>query len=674
MQAYNVGWVGWLKLGQVRLVMGNPIVDVVGQNDNCSEESLVNSMNSNSDISSSSVGENEYEFSTVEKAETLIGGTRVISNNLESANDDDQETRTKEPLQSSIDSHRNLKKEHATFIPLGNDGEDLNKIISCTRDDGYDSSHKTFSFSLPFGNTNLKSNSPMAILKTVLPKTPDEIIKEISRKNEIRLKLKKSNSISSLEEMELFKDEKGIDNSRIRAFKKSLEMDALKNSFKQITADPFDKTHDGYYRSRLESIWNELEGDIVIMGGYRGSILRDATTHKRIWIPLRAGFNMTKVDLLIGPNDEDELATQKKIIPDGMLTHIGPVDVSKRLIKRLEANPNLNVQQFGYDWRLSLDISAEHLKNKLQELYDKQSDKKGVYIISHSMGGLVAHKVLQDCTHLIRGIIYVGSPNQCPNILGPIRFGDDVMWNKTIFSKETNFFMRSSFYFLPLDGRCFVDKTTLKRYDFDYFDTEVWKYLGLSPLVNEKRGKSADENEKLLPKKSKSSLSLKATLNATTKFVLSTPVVRAVTGNNNKQSVEDIPSDEVFHTSYEESCEYLMRTLKRTKDYLDSLDYDPSKEYPPLAMVYGNKVPTVRGAKVNGIKDIRDGKYEDFYYGPGDGVVHHKWLLPEQRGFPVVCKIASSAGHVSLMTDLKSMAKAFISIVDSERERANPPS
>ena len=168
----------------------------------------------------------------------------------------------------------------------------------------------------------------MAILKTVLPKTPDEIIKEISRKNEIRLKLKKSNSISSLEEMELFKDEKGIDNSRIRAFKKSLEMDALKNSFKQITADPFDKTHDGYYRSRLESIWNELEGDIVIMGGYRGSILRDATTHKRIWIPLRAGFNMTKVDLLIGPNDEDELATQKKIIPDGMLTHIGPVAVS----------------------------------------------------------------------------------------------------------------------------------------------------------------------------------------------------------------------------------------------------------------------------------------------------------------------------------------------------------
>ncbi|CAI1521348.1 hypothetical protein SEUBUCD646_0J02890 [Saccharomyces eubayanus] len=654
--------------------MRNPTVDASGQDDKCSEESLANSINSNSNFSSSSEGGNECEFGRVEKVDTLIGGRRVINSNVESANNNDQETRTAEPLQSSINSRQNSEKERVNFIPLDNDDEELDKIISYTPDGGFDSSHKTFSFSLPFGNTNFKSNSPLAIFKTVLPKTPDEIIKDISRKNAIRLKLKKSNSISSLEEMELFKDEKGIDNSRLRAVKKSLEMDALKNSLKQITADPFDKTHDGYYRSRLESIWNELEGDIVIMGGYRGSILRDATTHKRIWIPLRAGLNMTKVDLLIGPNDEDELATQKKIIPDGMLTHIGPVDVSRRLIQKLEANPNVNIQQFGYDWRLSLDISAEHLKSKLQELYDKQIDKKGVYIISHSMGGLVAHKVLQDCTHLIRGIIYVGSPNQCPNILGPIRFGDDVMWNKTIFSKETNFFMRSSFYFLPVDGRCFVDKTTLKRYDFDYFDTEVWKYLGLSPLVNEKRGKLADEKEKLLPKKSKSSLSLKATFNATTKFVLSTPVVRAVTGNNNKQSVKEIPSDEVFHTSYEDSCEYLMKALKRTKDYLDSLDYDSSKEYPPLAMVYGNKVPTVRGAKVNGIQDIRDGNYEDLYYGPGDGVVHHKWLLPEQRGFPVVCKIASSAGHVSLMTDLKSMAKAFISIVDSERERANPPS
>ncbi|CAI4043976.1 uncharacterized protein SKDI_10G2980 [Saccharomyces kudriavzevii IFO 1802] len=645
--------------------------DPIPKDDRCSEQFLVDSLksDSDSDTSSSPVSEDEYGLDTVEKVDTLIGGARVISNKVESASDDEQGTRNEKLLQSSNDNHHDIEKEQANVITLDSDDEDLDEIISYSHNGHYDSSHKTFSFSLPFGNTNFRSSSPLAIIRTVLPKTPDEFIRKNLRKNEIRQKLKKTKSISSLEEMELFKYEKGIDNSRIRAFKDSLEMDTLKNSIKQITADPFDKTHDGYYRSRLESIWHELEGDVVVMGGYRGSVLRDASTRKRIWIPLKAGLNMAKVDLLIGPNDEDELKTQKEIIPDGMVTHIGPVDVSKRLIKKLEANPNLKVQQFGYDWRLSLDISAEHLRSKLQNIYNEQKSKKGVYIIAHSMGGLVAHKVLQDCTHLIRGIIYVGSPSQCPNILGPIRFGDDVMWNKTIFSKETNFFMRSSFYFLPLDGRCFVDKTTLKRYDFNFFDTEVWKQLGLSPLVNEKRGKLADEKSSLLPKKSKSSLSLRATLSATTKFVLNAPVVRTVAGNNNRQPPKDVPSDEFFHTSYEDSCEYLTRTLERTKNYLDSLNYDPSKEYPPLAMVYGNKVPTVRGAKVNGIQDIKDGNYEDFYYGPGDGVVHHKWLLPEQRGFPVVCKIASSTGHVSLMTDFKSMAKAFISIVDSEKEK-----
>ncbi|CAI4034496.1 hypothetical protein SMKI_10G2890 [Saccharomyces mikatae IFO 1815] len=646
--------------------MRKVVCNLISEDERYNEELLPASRNSCSDVSSSSVNEAEGELDTIEKVDTLIGGARVISNRVESTSDDEQAARKKESVQPWNDYHENIELTQASTISLDPDDEDLDEIISYSHNGNYDNSHKTFSFSLPFGNTNFRSSSPFAIIKTVLPKTPDEFIRKNLRKNEIKQKLKKSNSISSLEEIELFKDEKGIDNSRIRAVKESLEMDALKNSIKQITADPFDKTHDGYYRSRLESIWHELEGDVVIMGGYRGSVLRDATTHKRIWIPLKAGLNMTKVDLLIGPNDEDELQTQKEIVPDGMLTHIGPVDVSKKLIKKLESNPRLKVQQFGYDWRLSLDISAEHLKNKLEEIYDEQKNKKGVYIIAHSMGGLVAHKVLQDYTHLIRGIIYVGSPSQCPNILGPIRFGDDVMWNKTIFSKETNFFMRSSFYFLPLDGRCFVDRTTLERYDFDFFDTDVWKDLGLSPLVNERREKMAHEKSKLLPRKTKSSLSLKATLNATTKFVLNAPVVRTVAGNN-KQSPREIPSDEDFHTSYENCCEYLTRTLKRTKDYLDSLAYDQNKEYPPLAMVYGNKVPTVRGAKVNGIQDIKDGNYEDFYYGPGDGVVHHKWLLPEQRGFPVVCKIASSSGHVSLMTDLKSIAKAFISIVDTEK-------
>lgn len=47
-----------------------------------------------------------------------------------------------------------------------------------------------------------------------------------------------------------------------------------------------------------------LTGNIVVLGGYRGSILRDAKTLKRIWIPLRVGFGLRKPDLAIGLTDE----------------------------------------------------------------------------------------------------------------------------------------------------------------------------------------------------------------------------------------------------------------------------------------------------------------------------------------------------------------------------------
>ena len=229
-------------------MMETPIGDLISQDDTNNKLCPPDSMEIESDESFSSVNESEGGLDTMEKVDTLIGGARVISNKVK-RNDDEQSATKTEANQPN--NYHNLEKDQASAISLDPDDEDLDEIISYSHDGNYDSSHKTFSFSLPFGNTNFRSSSPLAIFKTVLPKTPDEFIKKNLRKNEIRQKLKKSTSISSLEEIELFKYERGIDNSRLRAVKESLEMDALKNSIKQITADPFDKTHDGYYLSLI---------------------------------------------------------------------------------------------------------------------------------------------------------------------------------------------------------------------------------------------------------------------------------------------------------------------------------------------------------------------------------------------------------------------------------------
>lgn len=681
-----------------------------------SEDSDLNKDDENSRIQGldNTIPQHKHHNDSACDPSNIIGGANVLS----SSQTKDGFVGTSPTVDSDSDEDGYETVEDTETEPSQLDTKSTTSLIS--NRENHESTHKIFTFSLPFGGTSIFPSLTLPSLVTSILPGDSQDNNSALNKHKIKEKLKRSDSITSLEELALFNDTKGIDNVRARAFKKTFELESLRHTINNIRSSPGDTTHDGYETERLESIWNELDGDILIMGGYRGSILRDNKTNRRVWIPIRAGLNFRKVNLLIGPKDEDEQETQKNIRPDGMLTHVGPVDISKRLIKRLRSNSNVNFTNYGYDWRLSLDISAQKLKEKLQQLYDAQEVKKGTIIVAHSMGGLIAHKVLQDHTDLIRGIIYVGSPSECSNILGPLKFGDEVLMNKTILSKEANFFMRSSFYFLPISGSCFVDKKTYRKYKLDFFDPKLWVTLGLSPLVDQERAKierakqqmslnkdATMEQEQKMAKTEKKNGAPQPGIPTDVKDLLGIinpmTMIRSFSGTNSspsqtgsnpirmldpspflsklssatseviglkegKQCQED-EQELQFVTPYDQCLEYLDRTLKRAKAYLESLEYIPNKKYPPLVMVYSKAVPTVRGVKINGLEDIKLGHYDDFYYGPGDGVVHHKWLLPERRGFPVTAKISSNCGHVSLLSDLDSMAKAFISIMDGEQNK-----
>lgn len=665
------------------------------------------------------------QFSRKSSPDLFIGGAKVkTANTTRPSLARGRSIYDEEPNDDELEELLPVKtNEHIGSQDAVSSSADLSTIDQSDQDvQQNQATHKIFTFSLPFGGKSIIPTPSLSnIFSSVLPNELDYKT-EADNRHRIKEKLKRSDSITSLEELALFKNTKGIDNVRARAFKKTFELESLKQTLKNLTSSDGELTNDGYEVTRLENIWNEVEGDFLVMGGYRGSILRDADTHRRVWIPIRAGLNFRKVDLLIGPTDQDETQAQKLIKPDGMLTHIGPVDVSKRLIKKLRSNPKVNVVDYGYDWRLSLNISADQLCRKLEKIYDRQKVKKGTFIIAHSMGGLVAHKVLQDHTHLVRGIIYVGAPSQCPNILGPLKFGDEVLMNKTILSKEANFFMRSSFYFLPTKGTCFVNKKTYRKYNIDFFDTATWVKLGLSPVVDEARKQLEErklqtgtedtpaemDQEQSMAKTESKKKQPQPGISTEVKDLLGllnpVPILRSLSGSNapasdsakplkildptpllsklsstatdviglkeGKQCQED-EEDMTFVTPYDECVEYLEKTLHRAKKYLLSLEHIKHKIYPPLVIVYSKSVPTVRGVKIDGLVDIKKGNYDDFYYGPGDGVVHHKWLLPEQRGFPLAAKVESSCGHVSLLSDLDSMAKALISLVDKEKDKNN---
>lgn len=477
-------------------------------------------------------------------------------------------------------------------------------------------------------------------------------------------------------------------------------------------------------------VYDELEGDVIILGGYRGSILRDAKTKKRTWIPvLKAGLNISKTSLLIGPKREDELYEargRKNIVdelnsignddnetghmyPDGMLTHIGPVDISRRLLRKLNSNPNVTAKHWGYDWRLSLDILSEQLHEEIKRMNEKSTHKKGIILIAHSMGGLVAHGAMIKDPSIVRGVIYCGTPMPCSNILGPLRFTDAILLSKDILSNEANFFMRSSYVFLPPSwggedeegkngGMClFRDLRNGKRYKIDFWNADNWIEFNLNPLVSNIRLKH-DVKNGLLNLNNIKDDELRHTLKRFLKMEIDPKTESIVLHEIKRLNKPMVPFLECYS--------YLKDTLKRTSEYIKSLEYQEGVNYPPMSQIFSNGVPSVKYSLVDGEESIKRGEYYRFFYGPGDGVVYQGWTFPREKGrrrpegeedicgkgsvdrvgsegdwrareygygqkyaYELCGRIRSTAGHIGLLTDLKLMGDAISSIIEEEKKR-----
>lgn len=238
---------------------------------------------------------------------------------------------------------------------------------------------------------------------------------------------------------------------------------------------------------------HELTGDVVVLGGYRGSVLRSAEPpHRQVWVPIKVGLNIRKVDLEVGLGREADETMEEKIIPGGMLSHVGPVDISKRLFKRLRASDNaqtgrLRVHDYGYDWRLDPNYLSKRMIQFLEKLPCNQPgvppEKRGATIIAHSLGGLITRHAVNQRPDLFAGVVYAGVPKTCVNILGPFRNGDEVLLSSRVLTAQVNFTIRTSFALLPLDGRCFFNKHTKEEYPVDFFDPQTWIDYRLSPCI-----------------------------------------------------------------------------------------------------------------------------------------------------------------------------------------------
>ncbi|TID16289.1 hypothetical protein CANINC_004191 [Pichia inconspicua] len=458
--------------------------------------------------------------------------------------------------------------------------------------------------------------------------------------------------------------------------------------------------------SRELDVFDKLEGDVIVLGGYRGSTLRSVKSKRRLWIPnISDGVGIIKKNSLkLGPNDEDELrelnakeyvlnrkhksknpinkANRPKVYPDGMLTHIGPVDISRKLLKRLNSNPKVVARDWGYDWRLSIHHLSLQLHEYIKSIVEQQKEKKGVYIIAHSMGGIVSHGAMVLDPSLVRGIVYAGTPMPCSNILGPLRFTDAILFNKDLLSLESNFFMRSSFIFLPPswngdNGMClFRDLKDGRKYNIDFFNPVNWIIYNLNPLVSLIRLQNDFKNGVI--KLSKLEPDVRQELESVLYMKVDPETYEIVSEEINRLSKPV--------TSFVDSYMYLRRTLQRTKTFLQTLERKEDVKYPPMAQIYSNGVPSVKYSLVNGEESIKRGEYYRFFYGPGDGVLYQGWAFPRVRGrhdptkpvkygydekyaFDLCGRFHGSCAHIALLADIKLVGKALEALLEEEERR-----
>ncbi|KAK0976905.1 hypothetical protein LTR91_013539 [Friedmanniomyces endolithicus] len=469
-------------------------------------------------------------------------------------------------------------------------------------------------------------------------------------------------------------------------------------------------------QARLGDALKRLEGDIVILGGYRGSILRSAEPpHRQVWVPVKVGLNLRKVDLEVDIGAEADERPSSKIIPGGMLTHIGPVDVARRLFKRVRAcekvhQGRLRVHDYGYDWRLNPLLLSKQLVSFLEGLPCNQpgvpEEQRGATVIAHSLGGLITRHAVNKRPELFRGVIYAGVPHTCVNILGPMRNGDEVLLSSRVLTAQVNFTIRTSFALLPLDGRCFFDKYTKDEYPVDFFDPQTWIEHRLSPCVGrplpplsppeKTSGISGYVNSvtSALP-----SLSLPSRKNSVRRSSNPTDTSKAPTaggaiGEPDTSSTGSVPSLTNVDANYSEkgrasssdaatsartavtipydkAVAYLTRTLALVKQFKQELTFDPShaagNKYPPVAVIYGKSIPTVYGARVNGREGIRHADaYDALAFASGDGVVLARAaMVPEGYTTARGGIVSSERGHVTLLGDLEAVGRCLSSVIEA---------
>lgn len=98
--------------------------------------------------------------------------------------------------------------------------------------------------------------------------------------------------------------------------------ESAKSSKTRLQSEDTDRTKADSAENRAHPIMAKalsgLTGNVIVLGRYRGSVLRSAKPpHRQLWVPVKVGLNLRKVDLEVGLNPEDNERMEETIFASG---------------------------------------------------------------------------------------------------------------------------------------------------------------------------------------------------------------------------------------------------------------------------------------------------------------------------------------------------------------------
>ncbi|KAI9207796.1 uncharacterized protein BJ171DRAFT_255374 [Polychytrium aggregatum] len=350
-----------------------------------------------------------------------------------------------------------------------------------------------------------------------------------------------------------------------------------------------------------------LKGDLIVLGGFYGSFLKNKHTEHRSWLTMEAVLSWGAPGIKL-PLSFDEVENDAHV-PSGILDRFGPLNVCVELLRELRgwesrSKGTFRLHTFAYDWRREGQYASKQLEKFMENIYEKNG-RQPIMVVAHSMGGLITLSTVNRRPELFRGCVFAGTPfHGVHPILWAFHRGAPLMINKKILSAELHFSLRSSFLFLPKDGRGLVND---KDDDIiiDYFNPNKWWEYRLAHTV-----RKADSFTAISP--------------------------------------------------------YLSDALRMAKEFHESLRFQKelASRYPNFVLMISDRFPTATRFKAS-VKTRKrtPGQQEIFISRPckfdgGDGVVSRESASRMPHGYSYAI-VECGTSHVGIMNDLPAMRRSL---------------